>query len=319
MRRLAFLATSFLVIVLAFAITACESAEQPTATPAPTGTPTPTASVAPTLPPTIAPTPTPAPATKTPALTPSPGPTATPMATATPYPGELTVGSYRSVLLLNLSPPYYSDAVEMLQGYGYSVESQQGATSIGQEVLADYGIVIVEGGYLSADGISLLEEWVRSGGSALFLADPGLSARTELNSLLSPLYGIKVNNDQVKDPDHLFTYAAENGITTTVTLEHPITQGISELAFFTVDGLPSLNISDGRTTVIVEGEEESFSVLYSHNPPLAAAAEHAGGRVVVVSGSQDRNYHTFGDRSLALADNEAFLSNIIGWLAHSEG
>ena len=300
------------LIVVAAALTACGTSEQPTAAPGPTSTPGPTATAAPTTPPATSP---PAP-TQTPAGAPSPTPTATGMPAVTPYPGSLNIGPYHSILLVNLDTPYYANAIKTLEARGYSMEIRQGPTPFDREVLEEYGIVVLERGYLAGDMIPLLTEWIRSGGSALFLAEPGLPSRTQFNAILSPLYEVTINDDQVKDPDHLFVYATQNGITTTAILEHPITNGVSELQFFTEDGLPSLTVTDGDTATIVEGEREAFSAIHSQSPPLAAAGEHAGGRVVVVCGSNDRDSYTFGDRCLSLADNELFLANSVDWLAH---
>lgn len=304
------------LMVIAVVLAGCGASEQPTTTPAPTSTPGPTATAPPTAAPTTMPTASPPAPTQTPAGTPSPTPTATGIPTVTPYPGSLNVGPYRSILLVNLDTPYYANAIKTLEARGYTVDSRHGATPFDEEVLEEYGIVVLEGGYLTGDKIPLLNEWVRSGGSALFLAEPGLSSLTQFNGILSPLYGVAVNDDQVKDPDHLFVYATQNGITTTAILEHPITNGVSELQFFTEDGLPSLTVTDDETATLVEGEIEAFSAIYGQSPPLAAAGEHAGGRVVVVCGSNDKNSRTFGDRCLSLADNGLFLSNIVDWLAH---
>ena len=158
--------------------------------------------------------------------------------------------------------------------------------------------------------------WIKAGGSALFLAELGVPAQSEFNFILSPLCGIEVNSDNVKDLTHKFPYGQQNGIRTGVVFDHPATQSVSELAFFTTDSLPSLKITGDKAIIIVEGEQQAYSIVYSHNPPLAAAAECEDGRVVVVTGSNNRNCYTFGDLSLGINDNPLFLSNIIAWLSH---
>jgi hypothetical protein len=199
---------------------------------------------------------------------------------------------------------------------GYTVDSLDTLTVLDGQLLARYGIVIIKGGSLTSDEMSTLVNWIQSGGSALFLAELGVPARTEFNSILSILCGIEVNSDNVKDPNHKFPYGQQDGIRTSVIFEHPTTQNVSQLAFFTTDGLPSLKVTGDNAIIIVEGEQEAYSINYANNPPLAAAAECEAGRIVVVTGSNNRNSYTFGDLYMGLDDNESFLSNIIGWLSH---
>ena len=120
----------------------------------------------------------------------------------------------------------------------------------------------------------------------------------------------------MKDLTHKFPYGQQSAIRTGVIFDHPATQGLSELAFFTTDGLPSLKITGDKAIIIVAGEQQAFSVSYSQNPPLAAAAECEDGRIIVVTGPNNRSGYTFGDLSLGLNDNSLFLSNIITWLSH---
>lgn len=226
------------------------------------------------------------------------------------------VGSYQNVLLFQLSTPYYTTAIDVLQEEGYTVDSLEGATELDEEMLAQYGTLVIRSRYLTKDKAPVLTDWIKAGGSALFLVEPGIQGQTLTNYILSPLCGIEVNNDSMKDPVNKFLYASQKGILTKVIHEHPITQNVSELAFFTVDGLPSLKVTGDRAETIVEGEQDAYSIFYAHNPPLAAVAECEQGRIVVVTGSGDRFSYTFGDRCIGIAHNQAFLLDIINWLAH---
>lgn len=293
-----------LALVLAaivFSIKATDPTPMPTPTPAPTAT--------------YEPTPTPA---QSPILTPSPtiapAPTQTPESKPTPV-GTM-VGSYQNVLLFQLSAPYYTTAIDVLKEEGYTVDSLEGATELDEEMLAQYGTLVIRSRYLTENESPVFTDWLKAGGNALFLVEPGIQGQTLTNYILSPLCGIEINNDNVRDPVHKFLYASQAGILTKVIHEHPTTRNVSELAFFTVDGLPSLKVTGDRAETIVEGEQDSYSIFYSHNPPLAAVGEGELGRIVVVTGSGDRYSYTFGDRCIGIADNQAFLLDIINWLAH---
>jgi hypothetical protein len=226
------------------------------------------------------------------------------------------VGPYRNILLFQLSAPYYTTAIDVLQEEGYTVDSLEGTAELDEELLAQYGTLVIRTRYLTENEASVLTDWLKAGGGALFLVEPGIQGETLTNNMLSPLCGIEVNNDNVKDPANKFVYALQEGILTRVIHEHPITQNVHELAFFTMDGLPSLKVTDDRAETIVEGEQDCYSIFYTHNPPLAAAAECEQGRIVAVTGSGDRYSFTFGDRCIGIADNQEFLLDIINWLAH---
>ena len=316
-RFLILLAILFILALILTAIVLTVNDVEPT--PTPTYTPAPTS--APTATPEPAPIPTPAQSpirTPSPTIAPTPiqTPESTPTPAATPASVGTTVGPYQNVLLFQLSVPYYTTATDVLHEKGYTVDSLEGATELDEELLAQYGTLVIRSRYLTENEAPVLTEWLQAGGGALFLVEPGIQGETLTNSMLSPLCGIEVNNDNVKDPANKFLYGLQEGILTTVIQEHPATRNVNELAFFTVDGLPSLKVTDDRAETIVEGEQDCYSIFYTHNPPLAAAAECGQGRIVVVTGSGDRYSFTFGDRCISIADNQAFLLDIINWLAH---
>ena len=253
-----------------------------------------------------------------------------PTPTSTPTSALPTVGSFENVLLIGdfwLSPKQlpsgwspgnrWDDASHLLQVEGFKVHSSE-STSITRELLADYGIVVIgRNPPLLTDEMTLIVDWIEAGGSALFAIHSCSDCSfgdTDFNSMLLPLYGIQVNDDAVTDPIHISDSGSILGnIYTGVINEHLTTQNVSKLEFMDFQQLPSLKLSDDNTETIVQGEKDAYSEYYTSNPPLAAAAEHKGGRVIVVTGSW---YHTFSDRIIEFSDNQLFFLNIINWLAH---
>ncbi len=297
MRKLSIVLTLMLLLALVIAAVACDGAEvTPTVTPTPASTPTPIPTSTPTPVPTLTAT-----------------PTTTPPPTASTAPLGPVIGSYNHVLLYNLSAAHHTTAINSLQEKGYTVHPLEGYEQLNEKVLAEYGTLIVRSSYLSINELPLLEDWVKAGGGALFLVETGLRIVTTTNYILLPLCGIVVNNDNVNDLVNKFLYGRQSGICTTAVAEHPTTQNISELAFSTLDWLPSLTITSHAAEVVVQGERNAYSIHYAQDPPLAAAAQCSAGRVVVVSGAQP-----FSTDMIALSDNQLFLINIIDWLAHRD-
>lgn len=252
--------------------------------------------------------------------TPAPTPTPTPTPTSTPTSTPPTVGTYQHVLWLCGYLPDWGHAINMLQAEGYNV-LDCGDRGIYRSLLADYGILFIgdlDDDRLSDNEMALIVDWIKAGGSALFAIQdnrPYDDNRANYNSMLLPLYGIQINDDDVEDNTHLWSEWGIRGISTSVIFEHPTTRSVSLLKFIDAEYkyLPSLTITHDNTQVIVQGEPDAYSEYYSYNPPLAAAAEHMGGRVIVVTGSHQ---HSFEDSHIGRANNQLFFWNIIEWLSH---
>ncbi len=220
--------------------------------------------------------------------------------------------SFPDVLLYNLSAPHHSAVVAALEEKGYSVHPLEGYGELDTGIPEQYGILIARSASLSPEEVPVVMDWVEAGGGVLFLVEKGLTSVTIANSVLTPLCGIQVNNDNVADPEHRFPYGRQQALYATPAGEHPTTRNVSELGFLTTDGLQSLTVAAGGAQVIVDGAQSAYSVIHPSNPPLAAAAESGQGRVVVVSGVE-----TFSDGIVGYGDNLLFLENIASWLARS--
>jgi hypothetical protein len=234
--------------------------------------------------------------------------------TPPPAPTPVAVGSYENILMISATG--YSGAVGMLRGEGYTVHN---ANMMTPELLAQYGVLFVgtRTNSFSTEEIALLIQWVKAGGSALFLVDANYGQN--LNPILVPLYGISVNDDTVSDDHHYVPEPHCVCIKSGEIIAHPTTQNVQAVTFMLYPpgvnyaGPPSLTVTDEQTTVIVKGIEDAHSKYYTHSPPLAAVAEHRGGRVVVVTG---KYVHPFQDGCASFPDNLLFLLNIANWLAH---
>lgn len=240
------------------------------------------------------------------------------------------VGSYNKILLVGFETgtygTQYSAFVDTLRGKGYAVHTLSRDAKISKELLAEYGIIVIGGRYyaLREKEPPLIVEWINAGGSALVIPVRDVSHTTEisnLNAILLPISGIKINADEVVDNRNTRTTESYTDyIITDNIIKHPITDRISKLGIATtkdsegrISGPHSVGITDERAKIIVRGKEDAYSKYYTNSPPFVVVYENKG-RVVVISANY--NASPFDNSHIGLLDNHVFAINIVKWLSH---
>ena len=227
---------------------------------------------------------------------------------------ELSVGSYDQILLCSKNPGSYQVFSEMLRAKGFSFHTLDPGREIGAELLSEYGILVIDNRDFSSNEILLIEKWVISGGSALFIASiPGIQ---EKNMILSS-FGIQINMGYIDDPIHEKRYGGTTSgyyvfFYTEYILNHPISKDIHQIEYFS-DQSSFRILSDSKFTVVVFGEESAYDNYHTHSPPLVAVCTFEGGRIVVSTNifyGTGKNVNTIGRGS-----NQLFAYQILKWLA----
>ncbi|MEM2145226.1 MAG: hypothetical protein QW279_07690 [Candidatus Jordarchaeaceae archaeon] len=156
---------------------------------------------------------------------------------------------------------------------------------------------------LQPSEIRAVLDYVSRGGGAVLLShaggDPGL--RTNLNELAEN-FGISFQNNQIFDDRQ--NLGMENLPKITKFKDHPVTEGITELAY-----------SAGCSIKIV-GEAEALAITsrtaQPPDAPILAASNYGNGKVVALG-----SYEIFRDRimgGLNTSQNMVLLKNIFKWI-----
>lgn len=156
---------------------------------------------------------------------------------------------------------------------------------------------------LQPSEIRAVLDYVSRGGGAVLLShaggDPGL--RTNLNELAEN-FGISFQNNQIFDDRQ--NLGMENLPKITKFKDHPVTEGITELAY-----------SAGCSIKIV-GEAEALAITsrtaQPPDAPILAVSNYGNGKVVALG-----SYEIFRDRimgGLNTSQNMALLKNIFKWI-----
>ena len=226
---------------------------------------------------------------------------------------SISVGSYDNVLVIGMDDSLNS-LVDVLQDAGFMVHTLEEILT--PDVVSQYGVILFCNRADFGDGeVALLRNWIQEGGGALFLPilwgtahnPSGQGWRKAANAVLTSVAGIRVDDSSVQDPrnedkeGHLFTEQI---------LAHPSTEGVRRIVFSDNDSsVTPLNPNDPQVAILVTGEEGAHNDYYTHNPPIAVAAEASQGRVI-----------TIGCRAalasdINLGDNRLFALGAVEWLA----
>lgn len=227
---------------------------------------------------------------------------------------ELGVGPYDQILLCSKYPAIYLMFSEMLRARGYSFHTLDPSRELDAELLSNYGILVVDNRDFSGSEISLIENWITSGGSALFIAS--IPGSQEKNIILNS-FGVQINIGYIEDPVNEERYGGKTSgqyvfFYTEYILDHPITEDIYRIEYFS-DQSSFRILSGSGFEVIVFGEESAYDVYYTHSPPLIAVCASEGGRIVVstniFSGTGE------GVNTIGKGSNQLLAYQIVKWLA----
>jgi len=226
---------------------------------------------------------------------------------------SISVGSYDHVLVIGMDESLNS-LVDTLQGAGFTVQVLEGILTPG--TVSRYGVILFCNRVDLGDGeVSLLRNWIRAGGGALFLHilwgsahnPSGQGWRKAANAVLTPVAGIRVDDSGIQDP---VNEAFEGRRFTRQINAHPATDGVRRIVFDDDDfSVTPINPSDPKVAILVTGEEDAYNNYYRHKPPIAVAAEANQGRVMAIGCKAAFAW------DINMGDNQLFALRSVEWLA----
>ncbi|TKJ29060.1 MAG: hypothetical protein CEE40_09820 [Chloroflexi bacterium B3_Chlor] len=208
-------------------------------------------------------------------------------------------------------------AVETFDGFSASLESQlRGAIAL---------VVVAPTSEYAGYEVEAIVDFVEDGGRVLLAADPTRPVPSEeeegsldLGETLFPASAVPAINSLANPlgvvyfDDHLYNLVDNEGNYRNVKLtslsdEHPLTEGLDTVVFFAAHSLRSEGLS------LMSGDENTFSSLRTGETALTVAALAADERALALGDvtALTAPYHT-------VADNDQLLSNIADWLASAE-
>jgi hypothetical protein len=184
-------------------------------------------------------------------------------------------------------------------------------------------LMVTNGAYTTinytASQVSAIVGYVAGGGGLFLLNDWDIHSIQTAN--ITEAFGISVNGTSyLQDSDETVVFNSYNRYGPENILEHPITSGVS---YVELDRSPAFE-SIGTATPLIVTDDDGTSTWFHDNSPadelvVAAASEHAMGRVVVIPdleiclNSNDVDGDGLGQ--VYAADNEIFLRNAFIWLS----
>ena len=250
---------------------------------------------------------------------------ASPVPSIQPTSTPLPVGQYIKILFLIENISNYYISADGLRSKIYIVDTLKRSTTRfldAKDLSQSNEILIVAGGQFSEAESNLIIEWVKQGGSLLYLVNSSDKERSSANYILQPLADIQINDDRITDPVHFvpewYNVAELSGITTTLFNSHAVTNNLTKLVF--PSNPCSIKMLSDKYTPVVYGEESASSTQYPNKPPLAVLASNNNGRIIVIASKRpiENNYPQtiFDNYAIGKGSNQVFFNNCINWLAH---
>ncbi len=204
--------------------------------------------------------------------------------------------------------------VDTIQSTGFAVHDLEGI--LAPDVVSQYGVILFGNrADLGVGETALLKDWIQAGGGALFLHilwgsahnPSGQGWREAANAVLTPVAGVRVDDSGIQDPRN---ETWEGRRFTEQIHTHPATDGVRRIVFSDNDfSVTPTNPNDPKVTILVTGEEDAHNDYYTHNPPMAVAAEARQGRVIAIG------CRTAFAWDINAGDNQLFALRAVEWLA----
>jgi len=246
---------------------------------------------------------------------------------------------FRNSLGQYYSTNLYQTLISDLEKVGVEVSSYNASESLPTiDNLSKYDILVIPnpGTGFSTDELSLIKQYLESGGNLIIMGDIQYDDRhygkpSELNSLLSYIelsnkvmfWGTNDNGDEIKDDSS--NVGSRNWqilVTSKYFNPHIISVGIEKV----VVNSPSLIVSDPNIIVATSpassyAEDTQGNVHKKGQIPWLVAIETSGGKVVVCGGSRifsDATLYGTGTNYISYADNEKLFFNIVWWITNQK-
>ncbi len=163
---------------------------------------------------------------------------------------------------------------------------------------------------LTADEISAIDRFVRSGGGLVLLAETEQAKYGNNFADLAMHFGIVIDNTTVQDPAHCFKDVPTWVLADLVTgPRHDLAARVSQACFYRAGTLHAVAAGD---VLALETVARTSAQADPASAGLIMASTTTGGRVVVASDSD-----LFGDDSITELDHRQLWLNVVTWAAGS--
>jgi len=188
-----------------------------------------------------------------------------------------------------------SEAAALLVGVGLDFDTADlSTTSVTASLLDDYGLLVMNGtgdyGPLSAGEAAVLEDWVRDGGSLLYVAYHPYESTCDMVDSLPTAFGIGCAG-----------YSSYWGGSATSVTAHALTTGVS-----------SIQGSGGEHWTVTS---PTLTLVDTTGWPVVAALELDDGRLVGVADEWWLYNSGSGSADISQGDNQVLVENVWAWLS----